>query len=245
AVRYALGLALLLGPLAIVGLTGATQGDGSRRRRVTEYVRSRGLGPWLWFLAAYTVLVALQRWGIDREVIARYWLPYWIVGAVLVGRCVADWTVRPGRAWLSSVVAAWVSLVALAGYNTAQVATTARSNANDGITLNAVRYQESDLLGSLSRGQLSVVYADDTYLVSFQAYARGALVPVERLRCRVELLDSFVASLRADSRRGEVAAVAIVGRCRDTQFVEELLNRLDGARVEREPGVGVVVWPDG
>jgi hypothetical protein len=212
---------------------------------VTAYVRARGLGPWLWFLVAYTAVVVVQRWGINREVIARYWLPYWIVVAVLVGRCLVDWTVHPGRGWRTAVAAAWVSLLALAGYNSAQVATTARSNAQDGITLNSVRYQESDLLGALATGDLSVVHTDDTYLVSFQTYARGALVPVERLRCHVELVDAFIADLRADASRGDVPAVAIIGRCRNTPFADELLARLDGARVEREPGLGVVIWPDG
>jgi hypothetical protein len=232
AVRYALGLVLLVGPVVLVALTGARAGAGSRRERSAAHLRSSGLGPWLWFLVAYTALVVLQRWGIDREVIARYWLPYWVVATVLVGRCLADWRLQPGRGWRTASAVAWVSLVGLAGYNTAQVASTAWSNARD-------------LFAALATGSPDVVHTDDRYLVSFQLYARGALAPVERLRCRADQLDPLVASLEAQARRGEDPAVAVLGRCRGTPFVAQLLVRLDGARVREEPGLGVVIWPDG
>jgi hypothetical protein len=245
-VQVAIGLALLSVPVVAVIVTGRAIGpDLPWRRRATDLVAARGLGPWLWFLVAYTPLVVLQRWAIDREIIARYWLPYWIVSAVVLGRCLIEWAVPARATWRRAIGVATASLVLLAAYNVVQVAITARSNARDGVTLNAVRYQESVALDALGEGDLDVILTDHIQLVEFQMYARGALVPIERLSCRVDRLDALVEDLEAAVALGDRPAVAVLRGCRPGTFVEELLARLDGAVVVRDPDLGVVIRPAG
>ena len=122
---------------------------------------------------------------------------------------------------------------------------TARSNAQDGITLNAVRFQESALIRSLVESRPGVIYADDTYLPSFQTYANGRLVPVHRISCHVEDLDDLMADVDAALERGERPVVGLFDRCRHGAFEEALRERFDEARVEAEPGVGILLWPEG
>jgi hypothetical protein len=232
--------------VAVVLVSGAHRaGAEPRLRRAAAYASRRGLGPWLWFLAAYTGLVLVQRWGINREVIARYWLPYWTITVVVVARCLAGVAAGDPRRRRSTALVMGPVLLLLASYNLAQSAVTARENAQDGITLNAVRFQDSTLLDALADRDVDIVYTDDTYLVEFQTYARGALVPVERLSCRTETVDALVEQLRTVQAAGETPAVAIVGRCRAGALVEELLARLGGAEVVREPGLGVLILSAG
>jgi hypothetical protein len=245
-IRYGLGLLLLAAPLVLVVVSrDRAPGPDPWLRRVRGSIRSLGAGPWLWFLVVYTALVAVQRWSGGAPILARYWLPYWIVSVVLFGRCLLDWASRAGRGWQTAVRAGCAALAVLALYNAAQVVSTARSNAQDGITLNAVRFQESALIRSLVDARPDVIYADDTYLPSFQTYANGRLVPVHRISCHVEDLDDLMADVDAALERGERPVVGLFGRCRDGTFEEALRERFDEARVEAEPGVGVLLWPEG
>jgi hypothetical protein len=247
AIRYVTGLALLLAPIVAVAIASGAHRPvaESRARRAMSYVTSQGLGPWLWFIAAYTGLVLVQRWGINREVIARYWLPYWTVTVVVAGRCIDDVVAGPPRTRRLAIGVLGPLLLVLASYNVAQSAVRARENAQDGITLNAVRYQESAVLGSLADGHVDRVHTDDTYLVEFQTYARGAVIPVDRMSCRVETVDALVAQLAEEQAAGGTPAVAIVGRCRAGDFTDALVAALDGAAVQHEPGIGTVVVPAG
>jgi hypothetical protein len=243
-VRFLVGLGLLLAPLAALAVTGATSAaEGTRARRVVAWTRRCGAGVWLSFAVAYTVLVAVQRWHIDREFIARYWLPYWLVAVVVVGWCVIEWARRPARAWRTAVTVTAVAMLLLTTYNAAQIAKTARSNAQDGVTLNAIRYQRSDVLAAVADPDIDVVHADEFELVAFQRYAQGSLVRVERLSCRAEGLDELAAAVTAELDRGVRPAVAALGRCRQPDFVEELVARFPGATVVRD-GQGVVVIPE-
>ena len=237
----------LLAPIMAVAIASGAHRSGaeSRARRAASYGTSQGLGPWLWFIAAYTGLVLVQRWGINREVIARYWLPYWTVTVVVAGRCVDDVVAGAPRTRRLAIVVLCPLLLVFASYNVAQSAVRARENALDGITLNAVRYQESAVLGSLADGDVDHVHTDDTYLVEFQTYARGAVIPVDRMSCRVETVDALVAQLAEEQAAGGTPAVAIVGRCRAGDFTDALVAALDGAAVQHEPGTGTVVVPAG
>lgn len=132
-VHIVVGLALLAAPVVAILVTSrAIAPSVPWRRRAADYVAARDLAPWLWFLLAYTPLVVVQRWGIDREIIARYWLPYWIVTAVVLGRCLIDWARHAEPTWRRAAGMVSASLMVLASYNAVQVAITARSNARGG-----------------------------------------------------------------------------------------------------------------
>jgi hypothetical protein len=243
-VHVVVGLGLLVAPVVAVGLTGrALAPEVSWRRRTADVVASKALAPWLWFLVAYTPLVVFQRWNIDREIIARYWLPYWIVTAVVLGRCLAELVDRAPATWRRAVRLASASLVLVAAYNLVQVSITARSNAQDGVTINALRYQESAALDALGAGDVDVIYTDHVQLVELQVYARGALAPIHRISCKPAAVGALVEELEAAVQRGERPAVAVVGRCRRTDLVDALRARLDGAVVVGDPDVGIVIRP--
>jgi hypothetical protein len=246
-VQAVVGVGLLAAPIASIVLTSrALTPQFAWRPRFRSYVVDRGFGPWLWFLVAYTPLVAIQRWSIDREIIARYWLPYWIVTTVVLGRCLVDWAAHVvparGRTAQRMLLASSACLVLLAAYNVAQVAVTTRENARDGVTINALRYQRSEALDALAEQPPGTIHTDHVQLVELQTYARGALAPIERLSCHEEALDDLVAEVEDAA---EPSAIAVVGRCRgDDAFVEALLARFEGARVVRDPAVGVVIVPE-
>jgi len=243
-IRYGLGLVLLAAPFVLVAVSrAATSGLDRWRQRIAAAAAPLGAGPWLWFLVVYTPLVAVQRWSGGAPILARYWLPYWIVTVVILGRCLLVWAVRPARPWRTATTVACASLVLLATYNAAQVVATARTNAQDGITLNAVRYQDSSLFASIADGRPDVIFADDDYVASFQTYAHGRLVPVHRMSCHVSAIDDLVDDLAAEAATGATAAVALFGRCRHGEFEDALRERLQPARVEEERGVGVLLWP--
>jgi hypothetical protein len=167
------------------------------------------------------------------------------VAAVVLGRCLIEWVALAppvGRRALGVVTAA---AVLLAAYNIVEITVTVRSNARDGVTLNAVRYQDSRALDALGRGDLDLVYTDHVQLVELQLYARDALVPITRLSCHPDDVPALVDELRAAVARGEHPGVAIVGHCRGEPFVEDLLRRLEGATVVRDPRVGLVIRPAG
>ena len=245
AVHFLTGLALLAAPIVAILVTSRSIAPSIPwRRRTSDFVASRELGPWVWFVLAYSAMVVVQRWLIDREVIARYWLPFWIVTVVVVGRCLIDLAALERPTCRRAVRLASASLLALAAYNLAAVAVTVRSNARDGVTLNAVRYQESETLDALADADLGVIYTDNTYLVEFQMYARGVLVPIERLSCQVPAIDALVEELESATRGGTPPAIALLRRCRrEGAFVDELLDRLDGAIVVRDEELGIVIRP--
>jgi hypothetical protein len=241
-----IGLALLSAPIVAVVLTSrALSPDGRGRPRSSGVVAARGLGPWLWYLLGYTMLVAFQRWSIDREIISRYWLPYWIITAVVLGRCLIAWVVDAPPVWRRAAGVASLGLIALASYNLVQVAITVRENARDGITINAVRYQQSELLDALAGAGPDVVHTDHVQLVELQLYAREALVPIERVSCRPEGLDALVEQLEAAGRAEQATAVVLVRRCRGDGYVDALVDRLDGATVATDPELGVLILPNG
>lgn len=245
-VQLLVGVALLSAPAVAVLVTGRMlEPERPWRPRSAALVRTLGLGPWLWFLGVYTVLVVIQRWDIDREVISRYWLPYWVVTVVVLGRCLSRWSEASGSAARRVMGATAAVLVALAAYNLAEVAVFTRDNARDGVTLNALRYQRSAALDALAEGAPSLVLTDHVQLAELQLYARDALVPIERVSCRVEAVDTLVARVERAQADGVEPAIALLRRCRDGGFTKALLAALDGAEVVREPGIGVVIRPIG
>ena len=244
AVHLLVGVALLIAPVGAVIATAQMLEPGRRwRARSVALVRSLALAPWLWFLAVYTALVVVQRWDIDREVISRYWLPYWVVSAVVLGRCLSRWTDAVGSTARRLVPATAAALIALAAYNLAEVAVFARENAREGVTLNAVKYQRSEALDALADGAPSLVLTDHVQLAELQLYARDALVPIERVSCRIETVDALVVRVERARTAGEAPAVALLRRCRDDRFVAALVTALEGAQVVRESGIGVVIRP--
>lgn len=245
-VQVVIGLAMLATPIVAILLTSRAVAPGVPwRPRCLDLVLARSLGPWLWYLVGYTAIVVVQRWDIDREVISRYWLPYWILSGVILGRCLIEWALHSHPSWRRGAWLATVGLLLLASYNLVQVAISVRENARDGVTLNAVRYQESVAFDTLEDAQPGVIHTDHVQLVEFQMYARDALVPIERLSCRPETIGALVDELTAATARGERPAVAIVRRCRDDAFVDQLLAQLDEEVVVRDPDLGLVILPGG
>ena len=241
-VQLLVGGALLSAPLVAVLATGRRlEPNRSRWAGAGSLVSSLRLGPWLWFLGVYTALVVVQRWDIDREVISRYWLPYWVVTAVVLGRCLSRWSVRAGSAGRRVPQVAAGLLLGLAAYNLAEVAVFARDAGREGLTINALRYQRSEVLDALADGAPSLVLTDHVQLAELQLYAREALVPIERVSCRIEAVDALVTRAERAVGQGEAVDIVLLRRCRDEAFVDALLGDLRGAELVREPGVGVLL----
>jgi hypothetical protein len=209
-------------------------GPGSPLRRL----ESSGLLPWLLFLVSYTALVTVQRWWIDREIIDRYWVPYIVVGIVVVARAVAETDLLRDRRWRLVVVS---TAGVLAAVNLALIVTFAATRFDTGIELNEVRYQASELLAAVADADVDLVLTDSVRLVELHLVALGGTdVEVRDVGCRFSGESNVVPMATAASGP---TAVVLAGSC-DREATTTVLAAIAGSEVLTEPDVGTLVLID-
>jgi hypothetical protein len=234
-----LGAAALAAPFvgaAAVVSSRRSGDDGGDRSRLGQ-LQSTGLLPWLLFLVAYTALIAMQRWWIGREVIDRYWVPYSIVGVVVVARAIAELGLLRDRRSRTAIVA---GTAVVAVVNLALVVTFAATRFSQGIELNESRYQDAELFVELAGADVDVVLTDSVRLVQLHLMALGD-VDVRDVGCRWSGESNAVQMATAATGR---TAVVLAGTC-NRETTTATLAAIAGSEVLTEPGVGTLVLIDG
>ncbi|HUS43292.1 MAG TPA: hypothetical protein VMY16_11550 [Ilumatobacteraceae bacterium] len=232
-----IGAAVLLAPFIGAAAVAARRaehdaGDGPSR---LDRVEAAGLLPWLLFLVAYTALIAVQRWWIGREIIDRYWVPYIVVGVVVVARAIAELGVLDDRRWRRVAV---VGAVAVAVVNLGLVAAFAGSRAGSGIELNETRYQGAELFSAVAGADVDMVLTDSVRLVELHVVALGDTdVRVREVGCRWSGESNTVPMAQAATGP---TAVILAGACNREATTTELAA-IDGSTVLTEVGVGTLV----
>ena len=230
-----------IGAVAVAARRGSTSGrhgNGGGRpggREMLDRLRSTGLLPWLLFLAAYTVLIAAQRWSIDREIIDRYWVPSVVVGVVVVARAIAESGLLATRRWRRVVVgvAGIITLV-----NLGLLVTFATTRADRGIELNETRYRDAALFSEAAGAGVDVVLTDSSRLVEFHLLVLGDTgVDVRDVGCRRSGESNVVAMAEVAT---SATAVVLAGDC-DREDTRTALAAIGGSEVIREPGIGTLV----
>jgi hypothetical protein len=238
---------LLLGAAALAAPFIAAAAVVARRSRdggggdlsLLRHLESSGLLPWLLFLFSYTALVTVQRWLIDREVIDRYWLPYIVVGIVVVARAVADLGLLRQRRSRRVVVATAAVLIAV---NLVLVVTFAATRLGRGIELNEVRFQGAELFGAVADADVDLVLTDSVRLVELHLVELGGTdVDVRDVGCRFSGESNAVAMATAAVGR---TAVILAGAC-DRDATTTALAAIAGSQVLTEADVGTLVLLDG
>jgi hypothetical protein len=236
-----LGVAVLAAPFvgAAAVAVGRSEGEGAGDRSRLGRLESSGLLPWLLFLVAYTALIAVQRWWIDREIIDRYWVPYIVVGVVVVARAIAESGLLLRRR--SRTVAVAVAGVVVV-VNLALVATFAATRSTRGIELNEVRYQDSALFAEAAGADVDVVLTDSVRLVELHLVALGDVdVEVRDVGCRRSGESNAVPMAMAATGP---TAVVLAGSC-DREATRAALAAIAGSEVITDADVGTLVLVDG
>ena len=213
---------------------GADAADG-RMQSGTARLERLGFLPWLLFLVGYTALISAQRWLIDREIIDRYWVPYVVVGVIVVARTIAETGILGDRKWRAVVVAV---AGAFGMVNLGLVLAFAATRADSGIELNETRYQGAELFDQVADAGVEVVLTDSVRLVELHVVALGDTnVDVRDIGCRWSGESDVVAMAEAATRP---TAVLLAGFC-DREAATTELASIDGSEVFTEPGVGTLV----
>lgn len=230
-----LGVAVLAAPVIAAVLLARAPSDrvGSRLARLD----SSGLTPWLLFLVAYTALIAVQRWWIDREIIDRYWIPYVVVGIVVVFRAVADLGALHSSRPRAVVVGVAGSLALV---NVALVFSFAATRADRGIELNEVRYQDTVLFEALAETGVEDVLTDSARLVELHLVVLGdAEVTVRDIGCRWSGGSNLLAMVETTTTP---AAVVLAGACDREETLAELAAVAgDDALVDTDVGTFALI----
>lgn len=226
-----------IGAAAVVARRTAGGGGGDHSR--LGHLESSGLLPWLLFLVSYTALVSVQRWWIDREIIDRYWVPYIVVGIVVVARAVAELGLLGDRRWRRVVV---VTAAVLVVVNLALVVAFTATRLGRGIELNEVRYQDAELFVAVAGADVDVVLTDSVRLVELHLVALGDTdVDVRDVGCRFSGESNTVAM--ATAAVGPTAVI-LAGAC-DREATTTALASIAGSHVLTEADVGTLVLIDG
>lgn len=230
-----LGAFTLAAPLVAAALLVARRGAAGPGESRFGALEATGLSPWLLFLAAYTALIAAQRWWIDREVIDRYWVPYVAVAVVIVARAVAELGVLDNARWRRVAVGA-AGIVAVV--NLGLVASFVVTRVDEGIELNEVQYQDTVLFDTIAAADVDQVLTDSTRLVELHLVVLGGTeVAVRDIGCSWAG-ESNVTAL-VDGADGPTA-VLLAGACNHEE-TRAALAAIAGSDVVVDEGVGAVV----
>ncbi|HSM65447.1 MAG TPA: hypothetical protein VK860_04000, partial [Ilumatobacteraceae bacterium] len=179
--------------------------------------------------------IAVQRWWIDREIIDRYWVPYVVVGVIIVARAVAELGVLENARWRRVAGGTAGILVVV---NLGLVASFVVARTDRGIELNEVRYQDTMLFDAVAAAGADQVLTDSTRLVELHLVVLGDTdVTVRDIGCSWAG-DSNVTAL-VDASDGSTAVV-LAGAC-DREETRAALASIDGSDVVVDERVGTVV----
>jgi 4-amino-4-deoxy-L-arabinose transferase-like glycosyltransferase len=230
-----LGALTLAAPIAATAMLVARRGVAGPGGSRFAALEATGLSPWVLFLATYTALIAVQRWWIDREIIDRYWVPYVVVGVVIVARAVAELGVLENARWRRVAGGTAAILVVV---NLGLVASFVVARTDRGIELNEVRYQDTMLFDAVAAAGADQVLTDSTRLVELHLVVLGDTdVTVRDIGCSWAG-DSNVTAL-VDASDGSTAVV-LAGAC-DREETRAALASIDGSDVVVDERVGTVV----
>ncbi len=182
------------------------------------------------------MVIAAQRWWIDREIIDRYWVPYVVVAVVVVARAVADLGAlrAPRTRHIALLVAG--SLVLM---NVVQVASFGLTRFDRGVELNEVRYQDAEIFDVLADAGVEQVLTDSVRLLELHLVVLGDVdVAVRDVGCRWS----------GESRAVEMAtsavgptAVVLVAACDRPDTRAELAEIPDSQLIEGDIGTVVLL----
>lgn len=230
------GAAALLTPLAAVVALVLAGGGRVTARRSIQRIRAVALEPWILAGTSYLLLVAAQRWWIDREIIARYWLPVLFVSVVVTIRCVealASGVADSGATWRRIRTVITVLFVAAALANLFQATRAAASNFREGDSKNEVRYQDSMILSDIRNRGGVTAYSDTPTLIDFHAPEAQSL-PIEPTGLCGETGNFDEAILSPGT------VVVVFGPCQEIAEARILAARPD-SQVRSEANVGTII----
>jgi 4-amino-4-deoxy-L-arabinose transferase-like glycosyltransferase len=236
-----LGVMVLAAPFVGAAAVAARQSEseGGVGRSRLDRLDSSGLLPWLLFLVAYTALIAGQRWWIDREIIDRYWVPFVVVGVVVVARAVAESGLLLERRTRTFAVAVAALVIVV---NLALVVTFTATRSTRGIELNEARYRDAALFVEAVSADVDAVLTDSVRLVELHLVALGDMdVDVRDVGCRRSGESNAVPMAMAATGP---TAVILAGSC-DREATMTALAAIAGSKVITDADVGTLVLIDG
>lgn len=212
--------------------------------------------PWAIFLVLYASLVTAQRWWVDREVLARYWLPYVAVAAVVVAQVLVDTGAlhrrpspgsrepRASRRRARTAAAAMVAVSVLAaGVLAAQHrADQIRDHRSAGSGRTSQVEATSDMLVTLVELDPQVVHTDNPPVIRHHLPdAQIVVLDEDRFAC-ADTISVMYRRIERDVDLGAGDLVALLTEpCRTAEAVAEVLASLPGAQVIEHDDVGHLV----